>query len=443
MKNTIFAIAALPLAGRLACLLATLIAGTSLAQSDDPALSGLEIRAADGPAVLSSSWLESRAGDFGPQSLGVDPAVVPDSRHAETAPVKFAWALEGVSADSLEQSSAGLRVESRQYWVDATGADLAGGVSLPLTSRGAVIRVSPLEAGGDIGIDPASVQLSVNGKRFDSTRSMMQVTDGASLQRLGMSVPARTIAFKLDDAIPPGKLDLAVARLPAEQKLVVHVFEPESDWVAELASPRGTFVAGEPLEFGFGLGNSQGKSRVDSVQAVLADPYADKTWALEIDKADGTLTRRAPADRFVSGHDGLFEAYVYLETVQDGLTIRRDLKLPVSIVPPLARFSGQAIATLDDGLTLQVGVESAVPGRFQLNGQIFGTAADGSLKPLAMSQSAAVIEGRAGSIQLQVSSDMLQASGLRAPFEVRNLELLDQGRMFVLQRQQRALLLED
>lgn len=434
MKNTIFAIAALPVA----CLTACLIAGTSLAQTERP---GLEIRADDGPALLSSTWLADRAGDFGPQSLGVDPAMVPDSRHAETAPVKFAWALEGITVDSLGQSPA--RVESRQYWVDATGADLAGGVSLPLTSRGAVIRVSPLEAGGDIGIDPANVQLSVNGKRFDSTRSMMQVTDGASLQRLGMSVPARTIAFKLDKAIPPGKLDLAVARLPADQKLVVHVFEPDSDWVAELALPRDTFVAGETLEFGFGLGDGQGKVRVDSVQAVLADPYADKTWSLEIDKADGTLTRRAPTDRFVSGLDGLFEAYVYLETVQDGLTVRRDLKLPVSIVPPLAKFSGQTVATLDGGLTLEVGVQTAVAGRYQLNGQIFGTAADGTLKPLAMAQSAAVIEGRAGSIQLQVSGDMLTSSGLSAPFEVRNLELLDQGRMFVLQRQQRALLLVD
>lgn len=440
MKNTIFAKAALPVA----CLIATLVAGTSLAQTN-AAGAGLEIRAADGPAPLSSAWLEARTGDFGPQSLGVDPAVVPDSRHAETAPVKFAWALEGVTADSLGQSSA--RVESRQYWVDATGADLAGGVSLPLTSRGAVIRVSPLETGGDvagdIGIDPASVQLSVNGKRFDSTKSMMQVTDGASLQRLGMSVPAQTIAFKLDEMIPPGKLDLAVARLPADQKLVVHVFEPDSDWVAELALPRDTFIAGETLEFGFGLGDGRGKVRVDSVQAVLADPYADKTWALEIDKADGTLTRTAPADRFVSGQDGLFEAYVYLETVQDGLTVRRDLKLPVSIVPPLARFTGQTVATLADGLTLEVGVETVVPGRFQVNGQVFGTAADGTLKPLAMAQSAAVIEGRAGSISLQVGADMLKASGLSAPFEVRNLELLDQGRMFVLQRQQRALVLED
>lgn len=436
MKNTIFAIAALPVA----CL----VAGTSLAQTDSQR-PGLETRANEGLALLSSSWMEARTGDFGPHSLGVDPAVVPDSRHAETAPVSFAWALEGVTADSFGQTSA--RVESRQYWVDATGADLARGVSLPLSARGAVIRVSPLEAGGKRGgnldIDPGNVQLSLNGKRFDSSQSMMRVTNGASLQQLGMSVPSQTVAFKLDKAIPPGRLELAVASLPADQKLVVHVFEPESDWVAELALPRDTFVAGETLEFGFGLGDGQGKAQVDSVQAVLADPFAAKTWALEIDKASGTLVRTAPSDGYVSGRDGLFEAYVYLETVQDGLTIRRDLKLPVSIVPPLAKFSGRTVASLHGGLTLEVGVQTAVPGRFQLNGQIFGTAADGTLKPLAMAQSAAVIEGRSGSIQLQVGSDILRNSGLRAPFEVRNLELLDQGRMFVLQRQQRALMLEN
>ena len=442
MKNTIFATATLPFAAFIACLVACLIAGNSLAQTD-PVRSGLEIRVADGPAGLSSTWLDRRAGDFAAQHLGVDPAAVPDSRHAETAPVQFAWALEGVSADSQAKAPTGARVESRQYWVDASGADLAGGVSLPLTARGAVIRVSPLEAGGDVAIDPASVQLSVNGKRFDSTKSMIQVADGASLQQLGMSVPARTIAFKLDKTIPAGKLDLSVARLPADQKLVVHVFEPESDWVAELALPRDTFVAGETLEFGFGLGDGQGRARVDSVQAVLADPFAEKTWDLEIDKASGTLTRQAPADRFVSGRDGLFEAYVYLETVQDGLTIRRDLKLPVSIVPPLAKISGPAIAMLDDGLKLEIGVQTAVPGRFQINGQIFGTAADGTLKPLAMAQAAAVIEGRGGSIGLHVDKDLLEASGLAAPFEVRNLELLDQGRMFLLQRQERALVLDD
>jgi len=432
MKNTIHAIAALTLS----CL----IAGNLAAQAGNAVQAGAK-SAAEPPVVLSSTWLDTRPGDFGAKSLGVERAAVPDSRHAEAAPVNFAWALKDISTTGPEQVPA--RVESRQYWVDATGSELAGGISLPLTSRGAIVRVSPLEAGGDRSIDPASVRLAINGERVDSARSMLLVTDGVALKRLGMSVPQRTIAFKLDRSIPPGELELWVARLPADQNLVVHVFEPDSDWVAALELPRDTYLAGEPMAFDFALDNGKDKVRVDSVQAVLADPFADKTWALAIDKTRGTLSRRAPSDRFVSGREGLFEAYLYLETVEHGLTVRRDLKLPVSIVPPLARFTGKTMATLGEGLTLEVYVRTAVPGRFQVNGQIFGTASDGNLKPLAMAQSAAVIDGRAGSIELQVAADLLKASGLNAPFEVRNLELLDQGRMFVLQRRQRGLLLED
>lgn len=429
MRTDIFAIAALLIAGNLA------------AQSEFSPGHELEVGNAGRPATLSTSWLERADSDFSARRLLDDTAAVPDSRHAENAPVQFAWALEDLSAGSQSVQTA--RVESRQYWVDATGAELAGGVSLPLTARGAVIRVSPLESDGDVGIDPANVQLAINGKRFDSTTSMMRVTDGVSLQKQGMSVPPQTIAFKLDEAIPAGKLELAVARLPEQQDLVVHVFEPESAWVAELELPRHNFVAGEQLAFGFALGEAGETVQVDSVQAVLADPYAQQTWDLEIDRASGKLTRSAPGESFVSGLDGLFEAYVYLETEQDGLTVRRDLKLPVSIVPPLARLNGQAQATLDDGLRLQFGVETAAPGRYQVNGQVFGTAADGSLQPLAMAQAATVIDGRFGNIELKVGNDLLESSGLGAPFEVRNLELLDQGRMFVLQRQQRALLLAE
>ncbi|MDT8408395.1 MAG: hypothetical protein RQ741_02230 [Wenzhouxiangellaceae bacterium] len=420
---------------------ALLIAGNSMAQVGLSIPANIKAENTDAPAPLSSTWMERRAGDFGAASLIGNAAAIPESRHSETAPVAFAWALEDVSANTRAPQSA--HVESRQYWVDATGAELARGVSLPLTARGAVIRVSPLEAGGDVRIDPASVRLSVDGRSFDSSRSMLHVTDGAALQKQGMSVPPQTIAFKLDQAIPAGRLELSVAQLPDDQQLVVHVFEPESDWVARLALPRHTFLAGEMLEFGFGLGTGQDKAGVDSIQAVLADPFAQKTWELQIDKRAGTLTRRAPGDRFVSGFDGLFEAYVYLETVHDGMTIRRDLKLPVSIVPPLARFTGQTRAMQDGGLKLELGIQTARPGRFQVNGQIFGTSANGSLEPLAIAQAAALIEARTGSIELQVNKRMLQASGLSAPFEVRNLELLDQGRMFLLQRQHRALLLTE
>ncbi|MGK7294525.1 MAG: DUF4785 domain-containing protein [Candidatus Wenzhouxiangella sp. M2_3B_020] len=411
-----------------------LAAGQALAQSNDAARD-LALRSA-APDALSVSWLAAGPSDFGATTLITDPSRVPDSRHIENEAVRFAWKLDDAAATQDVRQA---RVESRQYWLDATGDELARGVELPLTARGAVVRVSPLNPDGDVRINPSRVRLAMKGKRLENAESLLRmVTDGQALNRQGMPVPPQTLAFKLDDAVPAGTLEFAIERLPSDAQMVVHVFEPESDWVAELSLPRHNFFAGDELSFDFGLAAGEARVDVESIQAVVADPFADQTWQLDVDAGRGRLSRKAPGERFVSGHEGLFEAYVYLETEKNGLTVRRDLKLPFSIAPPLARFDGRAQARLDGGLALTVGVATAAAGRFQVNGQIFGTAADGSLKPLAIAQAAATLAPGTGSLELKVDRSMLAASGLRAPFEVRNLELLDQGRMFMLERRARA-----
>jgi hypothetical protein len=66
----------------------------------------------------------------------------------------------------------------------------------------------------------------------------------------------------------------------------------------------------------------------------------------------------------------------------------------------------------------------------------------GQLQPLAFAQSAAVLEAGQGQIVLTVDEATLAASGLKAPFEVRNLQLLDQGRMYMLEERQRAVVIQ-
>jgi hypothetical protein len=413
-------------------IIALLAAGAASAQQSVAV--GPEIREADAGTSLRARWLAPAPGDFAPRALVADPSALPDSRHAEDAPVRFAWPLDDVSG-----TPAAARVTSRQYFVDATGAKLASGLALPLSARGAVIRVSALDDGADLRIAPDSVRLSVDGRAFDNASVMRMVADGPALNRQGMAAPPATLAFKLDPRVPAGQLELQVAGIGARQPVVVHVFEPESDWVAELSLPRHSYFGGETLAFEFGLSEGADRIAVKSVQAVLTDPFADRSWTLEVDGDAGRLVGPAPADRYVSGHRGLFEAHVYLEAAHAGRVIRRDLKLPVAVVPPLARLTGRTSARLDDGLDIAVGIETVAPGRFQVNGRIFGTAPDGTLRPLAMAQSAARIDGRFGTVTLAVDRDLVAGSGLSAPFEVRGLELLDQGRMFLLQRQARAL----
>jgi len=56
-----------------------------------------------------------------------------------------------------------------------------------------------------------------------------------------------------------------------------------------------------------------------------------------------------------------------------------------------------------------------------------------------MTQTAAILPTGGGMLQLKVGAGLIADSGLGAPFEVRGLELADQGRMVQQQRQQQAL----
>lgn len=396
---------------------------------------GLNFNAFSQSTLLDAHWLDAGPGDFAAAKLTDRPAAVPASRHHESVPVHFAWPMNETPAAALDIP----RVDSRQYWVDATGADLAKGIELPLTAPGAVIRVSTLEPEAKVAIAGDQISLALNGAPLTAS-AMASLADGPALKAAGLDVPVSSLAFKLGPEVDAGELKLGVAALPADQHMVVHVFEPESPWAGQLTLPQHTLFAGDAISLGLGIGDGKTQLPLASVQAVISNPVADAQFELTLDPSSGVLRGTLPKSVRFTGQDGLFEAHAWVETsTPEGLTVRRDLKIPFAVTPALARFDGSARAMLDKGLTIDVGIETAVAGRFQVNGQVFGTAADGSLRPLAMAQTAATLDAGGGTLQLKVEAGLIEESGLGAPFEVRGLELFDQGRMFQQQRQQQAL----
>ncbi len=402
------------------------------AQDIEPGLSADDIGFAE---PLSATWMARGPGDFRAAKLVADPAGVPASEHAESLPVQFSWPLAETPAATFDLP----RVDSRQYWFDATGGELAKGISLPLTAPGAVIRISPLDASAKVRIAPDRLTLSIDDRSLDAG-ALDHLADGAALKAAGMDVPEASLAFQLAESVPAGSLKLGVGALPTDERMVVHVFEPRSPWAGQLTLPARDFFTGDAISMGFGIGDGKSQLPVASVQAVVTDPTARRQFDVRLDPSSGTLVGELPKDLDVTGRNGLFEAHAYIETTTpDGLVVRRDLKIPFSVAPPLARLDGTVKAELGDGLALDVGVETAVAGRYQLNGQVYGTRRDGTLAPIAQAQVAGVLPTGSGSLQLKVDRTTLAASGLDAPFEVRGLELLDQGRMFRLERQQDAL----
>ena len=137
----------------------------------------------------------------------------------------------------------------------------------------------------------------------------------------------------------------------------------------------------------------------------------------------------------------LWEVEVTARGEQAGRTVLRGVRTAFAVAAPTARFTGLATPRGDAGrpaVTLEV--ETAAAGRYEAR-RPFATDARGELKPAAVAHAAAWLEPGRGRIELAFDSATLAGAGLGAPFEVRDLQLLDQGRMGLLHRQARGLVL--
>ncbi|RFF30263.1 DUF4785 family protein [Wenzhouxiangella sediminis] len=399
-------------------------------------LPALALAAGTASAAGPAEWAPPGGDDLRIQSLPATVPAAPPSRHVESKPVSYAWPL---TIDRSAPAPSGPAMESREYWVDTTGRGLEQGLKLPLSSAGAIVRVSALHADTGLLLDAERLQVSIDGMQLSQTAGAggIEVLGGADLQAQGMAVPADTLAFQLPQQGRPDSLRLQMAGLPAGQALVVHVFEPESQWMGRLAANRHNYLAGNDIALDVGLVKGDERFAAESIQAVLVSPDAAHSWPLEVTDDGFGLKGLAPQDLPDAG-EGLYEVHAYLQGHQDGTLVRRDLKVAVSIAAPTARLTDRIASNGSAGLAIDLGVEVAAAGRYQVSGQVWGTAADGSLRPLAMAQTAAVLEPGKGELRLDVPAELVLESGLSAPFEVREVQLLDQGRMAVLETRSRG-----
>lgn len=395
-------------------------------------------------AMAEIEWLEPQSGDLRAAALNSELRTLPPSMHHESAAINFSWNADAATAGRTPaggptDTATTPEVESRQYWLDVTGAELARGVDLPLTAPGAVIRISALDSGSGLLLDPDRLQLEMDGRPVTADFGPQEFSSGADLRREGMRVPEDTLAFRLSDRLDAANLQVSHEGVRGELPLVIHVHEPNSAWTARLGLPRYSVLAGQELDFDFSLGNGRELIDADSIQAVLVSPDARQTWPIAVSRGNGLAMASAPLADLERPAEGLYEAHVYVEGEYGGQTIRRDLTLAFNIAPAIARFSGEVERGRSSDLALVLGIDNAFSGRYQVNAELMGTNARGELELLGFVQSADVLEAGGGQIELALDDEMVRASGLSAPFEVRNLQLLDQGRMYLLEDRERAL----
>ncbi|WP_075188156.1 DUF4785 domain-containing protein [Teredinibacter haidensis] len=350
--------------------------------------------------------------------------------------VTFVQQLEPDTKVNLEDVA--VQRSSRVFFRKVTGDQLNKGIDLTLDADNAVIQLSPLDGvkKGKRVLQkkvPLGMTLS-NGKQRrnvdDDSIALHRKTEG--LRESHPELYGRAHAMRVPPDMGRGRFNLrANGNAAKDQEFVVYVLDKNSDIELNVSAPKTRFARSEALTIDAQVSSEQ-KSSVESMSAVLVSPKG-KRYAVPGKMRDGRFKTAWPIDVDVSSTRG------ELWQVEVHSTVLNARQEPVERIAVVAADIYQQSADLVDveaganSLTLALNVEMS--GRYEARALIYGVDYDGEQKPVMLSYQAEWLEAGAREMNVAIDPAQLAASGLKAPYEVYSVQLLDQGRMHVLENQ--------
>jgi hypothetical protein len=398
---------------------------------------------AGGANAADIRLLPAENGDLAPATLTRTAAKALPA-DLERAPVAVSWVL-----DPREKLAVGApeRQLSKEYWLEATSAELSKGVLIHTTAPGALVRINPVDpadkaaaiGAGDVTIRTASGQSLRGAEAFG-----LAVGD-ADLKAAGAGFADGTLALRLAADVGDGAITIAAPAAKASRGYVVHVLDQASDISFGARAMAYDLVGGDTLRVRAGV-DKAGAAIPAGVGGFVTSPDG-AIFELEFRAVDGLSVARLPLADCTSSRPGLWEVHASARAEVAGEVALRSVRTAFSCAEATARLTGEArlggpsMAAGD--LIARLGVEAAVAGRYEIRGVLYGTAPSGELVPAAMAHSAAWLEPGTGELRLIVDAATLAATGVGRPLEIRDLTLIDQGRMGVIHRQARGLVIHD
>ncbi len=351
---------------------------------------------------------------------------------AERAPIEFYQPLEADAVLSFDHSP--FVAESREYWQRIDGAQLRQGYALALTAPGAIVLVSP--AVGAVPLRTDQIAIVSGGSRRAFADAAHTLVDASALQAAGMDVRAGSVGFRLRDGL---ESDASVQVSGARGSYVLHVLEPRSNDVARLNAARDTVHAGGAIDVVIGLA---GGARVDSANGLLVAPDGSSHDFVVTAGRQG-LSGRVVIPDAIAAQPGLWDVRVSIAAIKGQRAFQRDVRTAVAVVAPTARLTGDIRRHNrrgDGAWVLTTGVDVATAGRYELRGVLYGTAANGVDVPLGVAHAAAWLAP--GANELALTYPLPDRDGVSGPYALRDLRLSDQSAIAVLERRDRAYLID-
>ncbi len=385
-------------------------------------------------------WITLSATDLVPARLSAV-ASAPDAAALGLAaePLSFSWALDPAAPITEPRPFV---AESREHWLRVAAADLGRGVPLFTLAPGALVRINPAPGSAAAGaaLDPgALVIVDEKGKTYAQGAGFSRLASAEQLAAAGMELPEGTLAFRLAPEVGSGRLTLRAEGLGGGEAFVVHVLDAGSSTVLRLGSTRAAYLDGQALVAELEARGDGARLALDEVTGFVTSP-AGRAWPLRFRPSGSVYRASLRLDANEVAAPGLWEIHASASGRDAGRRFVRNARTAFACALPSARLSGHGElgSGKAGGLEVRLGVETASAGRYEVRGVLFGTAPGGGMKPIATAHGAAWLEAGGGTLALSFDGVALAASALTQPYEVRELELRDQGRMALLERRARG-----
>lgn len=360
-------------------------------------------------------------------------AAVPLAGSLDRDPVVFALPAEDApSAPALAPSVA----ESREYWRSVSAEDLRRGVSFTTTAPGAVVRLSPVSSPLS-AVDPALLVIETpDGGSLSGAAAFRDVATADQLRRAGAPFPEGSTAFRLREEAGAGNFRLRAPSLdPAAGNFLVHVLDRDSLVVLSLRTLKDTVFYGEALQAEGWLADAGEFRKVSFAEAQAAAPDGSRFDTPVRMRPDGSLSLELPLAVAPASAPGLWELHLRVRGESGGLPVERCVHTAFAYVVPTARLSRPvAVASKKGKVSVEAAVETAAAGRYALRALVLGRDASGAQRPLSRLETAAWLEEGGGTLRAEIPAALLKKSGLKGPFEVKEVWLLDQSRLLVLEK---------
>ncbi|SHG70796.1 DUF4785 domain-containing protein [Massilia sp. CF038] len=402
---------------------------------------------AAGAATARPQLLPPQSGDLASTAV-VAPSAMQKSAGAPNTrpePVSLNWATQAPSAAPVPFVG-----QSREYYQEVSADDLAAGVDIHTSAPRALVRIQPIAAPGTAekqAVAPLSLTVrDAGGRSFAAGSGMDLLVSAEQMSKAGSAFGPGTSAFRLDPKLGSGAFKLSSGANRGSGRYLINVVEPDSKVAFTLQTGAPNYLHGQQLVVLPDLveqvaGNGERRHAIGKLEGYVTSPGGRMFPLAFHTRTDGRPGATLVLDANEAPSPGLWEVHATSSATVAGQTVMRSLRYAFGVAMPVARLNGAvSMLNVQDAVGVRLGVDVGAPGRYEVRAQLYGMRG-GVMQPVAMAHAAQWMNAGTGSITLEYDAAVM--AGARGPFELRDLTLLDQGRMGLLQRQQRGVTIDE